>query len=260
MSFRRIPLADLEVSPYNVRQREVAADIDQLAESLKAFGLKQPIIVYRSKGKYQILIGQRRFLAARRLRWPSIAAIVEKAPDELDGRALSFSENIQRVDLNPRDKADTCSYLLKELGSVRAVAKQLGISEKTVRKWLDYAAVPQAIKDLVEAGKIKRPLATRIALTVDDEARAIALAKRVAQLRPTKPERDRILTAVEEMPDRSVEAILRRADSLKLQKKITFVLPENWSKPMDRAAKELELDPGEIAKDATIQWLRDNRY
>lgn len=257
---RPIPLDDLEISPYNVRLRDVAEDIDELARSLDAFGLKQPIVVYRSQGKFQILIGQRRYRAARKLRWKVIDAIVEKAPSELDARVISFSENIQRVDLNPRDKADTCSYLLKSLGSVSAVAKRLGISEPTVRKWLDYAAVPDSIKQLVEQNKISRPIATRIALTMENDDRALALAKRVSEMRPTKAEKDRILAAVEEMPDRSVDAILRRADSLKLQKKITFVLPTNWSKPMERAAKELDLDAGEIAKEATIEWLKVHRY
>lgn len=262
VSTRPIPLGDLEISPYNVRVRGVAKNIDELAKNIRLHGLKQPIVVYRdrARGKYQILIGQRRFLAVRKIGAKTIDAIVESRPSELDAKVISFSENVQRVDLDARDKAETCSYLFSELKSVREVAKRLGVSEKTVRTWLDYAAVPESIKRLVEQKKISRPLATRIALTMEDDNRALALAKRVAELNPAKGYRDRILSAVQEMPERSVDAILQRAESLKLQKKITFILPETWGKRLDRASKELELDPGEIAKEATIEWLRLNPY
>jgi len=257
-SVRPIPLTDLEVSPYNVRLREPAEGIDDLARSLDQYKLKQPIVVYRRGGKYQILIGQRRFLAAKKLRWKEIDAIVQPAPDELDARAISLSENVQRVDLDPRDKADTCKYLFDRLGSVRNVAKRLGVSETTVRRWLDYAAVPQEMKDLVAAGKISRPLATRIALALEDDPRAVKLANEVAKLKPAKGLRDRIVMAVQEIPDRSVESILERAEELKMQKRISFILPESWSKRMDRAAREFEQEPGEIAREATIEWLRVN--
>ncbi len=257
----RIPLDQLIISESNVRKREITADLDQLAYSMATFGLQQPIVVQRRGDRFEILIGQRRYLAAKRLGWDLIPARVREAPvDELEAKVVSFSENVQRRDLSPRDKADTCSYLLKQLGSVTSVARHLGITDQTVRKWLGYQAVPEGLKQLVEQNAITRPFAVRLAEFVDDEDKAVAIAKEVAQRRFGKDERDRVLEAVEELPDRAPAVILDRAERLKYSKEIRFVLPERWSTAIDAAGGTLGKDPADIAKDATIEWLQANQF
>jgi ParB family chromosome partitioning protein len=260
-AYVEIQLERLEIARTNVRQRDITADLDELAHSIETFGLQQPIVVQPKGDKFEILIGQRRYLAAKQLGWATIPARVERQRrDEFEAKVLSFSENVQRRELSPRDKADACKYLLDKLGSPKAVSEHLGISEPTVRKWLGYAAVPEKLKELVEEGKVSRPVATRIAEHVLDERQAVAIAERIAKDRPAKEARDRILEAVEEFPDRPLEVILRRADEKKVQKEITFVLPERWALAIDSAAEELGRDATDIAKDATIEWLKMRRY
>ncbi len=207
------------------------------------------------------MIGQRRYLAAKQLGWPDIYARITKEDlNEFDAKVASFSENVQRRDLSPRDKADTCLYLLERFQTPRAVAQYLGISEQTVRKWLGYAVVWEGLKELVDRRIITRAMAMRLFQHVPDEEKAIALGLRIGQMRPAKAHRDRILAAIEESPDSSVDAILRRADEKKYQIKITFVLPEKWALAIGRAAKHLEINPSDIARDATIEWLQMLRY
>ena len=259
--YGRIRLDQLQISPSNVRQRDITADLDKLAYSMRTLGLQHPIIVQRKGDKFEILVGQRRYLAAKQLGWDAIDAIIEKEErDEFEAKVLSFSENVQRRDLAPRDKADACAYLLKKLGSPRAVSEHLGIGEQTVRRWLGYAAVPEKLKALVEEGKVSRPVATRIAEHVHDERQAVAIAEKIAEMKPAKEHQDRILEAVEESPDRSVDVILRRAEETRVRKEITFVLPEKWATAMDRASKQLARDVNEIARDATIEWLEVRSY
>lgn len=255
-TYQKIPLTQLQVSKANVRTREITADVDELAYSMDAFGLQQPIVVQPRGDRFEILIGQRRFLAAKQLSWPTIdARVLPQALNELDAKVASFSENAQRRDLTARDKADTCTYLLQQLGTVKAVAHRLGVSESTVRKWLGYAAVPEAVKTLVEDGRITRPAAIRIAEHVQDDSTALAIAERIATLQPPPPERQRILEAVEQFSDRPVEVIFQKAEEQRFQKEIVFVLPERWAEAINEASTELSREPNDIAKDATIDWL-----
>lgn len=224
--------------------------------------LQQPIVVVPTDdGRYQILIGQRRFLAAKQLGWDRITARVQQDPlSDIDAKVISFSENAQRRELPPRDKADVCEHLLSELKSISAVANRLGVSEQTVRKWLAYAAVPESMKKLVEQKKLQRSVATRISMSVPDETTAVAVAEKLAETKPPKRERDRILDAAEELPGRPVDLIWQRAKEKQQVRRITFILPDAWTGPMDRAVKQLDLEPPDIAREATIEWLRARRF
>ena len=95
---RYIPLADLDISEFNVRRREITADLDDLAKSLSDVGMYQPIVVApKENNRYTILIGQRRYLAAKQLKWDLIPALVfPKQLERVKATILSFSENIQR--------------------------------------------------------------------------------------------------------------------------------------------------------------------
>ena len=260
-TYQDIPLDQLEVAEANVRRRELAADIDQLAHSMATFGLQQPIVVQPKGNRYEILIGQRRFSAAKQLGWESLPAkVLTEALDPIEAKIVSFSENVQRRDLAPKDKADVCRYLLDRLGSVRRVAEHIGVSEATVRKWIGYAAVPETIKTMVAAGQLSVPTATRISQAVADDSQALAVAQRIAELAPPKPQRDRILDALEEAPERPVEVILERANDAKFTTEVIFVLPQRWAEAIGKAAEDAGLEPSDIAKTATIEWLQERRY
>jgi len=260
--YQKIPLDQIEIGESNVRRRDITVDLDGLAYSMDKFGLQHPIIVQpinAISGKYEVVVGQRRYLAAKQLGWERIdTKIKEERLNEFDAKVLSFSENVQRRDLSPRDKSDTCSYLLDQLKSPRKIAEHLGITEQTVRKWLGYALVPEMLKRLVDRKLIKVSVAIRLAQFIPDEAKAIAIAMRIVGA--PKTHIDRVLESMEESPESSVEAIFRRAEELKRRKKIIFILPEKWSYAMARAVDQLGMTPNEIARDATIEWLQMTRY
>ena len=161
----------------NVRTDEITADIGDLAHSLDTIGLQQPIVVQEEDGRYKILVGQRRYLAAKRLGWAEIPARVVEGLDQPTAILWSISENIQRRDLTPRDKSNACKYLLDRFKSAAAVAAQIGSSERTVKKWLGYYhIVPEEMKRMVDEKRISSSTALRIAENVSDEEKAIAIA------------------------------------------------------------------------------------
>ena len=255
-----LPIADLDLSEFNVRRTEITAELDELAKSLNRFGLQQPIVVAPKGNRFAIVIGQRRYLAAKQLGWDQIPALVLSKPlERIHATIFSLSENIQRRDLSGRDKAEACLLLKEEFGSVGAVAEALGITDQTVRKWLGFAAVPVEIKELVRPKGLTVQQAIRIAQNVEDEQTALDIAKRVSG-KAVKADRDRILESVAELPGRSTEAILRRAEEKRHQKEIHFILTESSAYAIDKAAQAESSEPNEIAMSATIQWLQDNKY
>lgn len=256
-TYIKVRLDQLTISDSNVRRRDIIADVDELAKNIEKQGLQQPIVVQPANGdKYEIVIGQRRYLAYKQLRKPTIPAKVVPRRDPLINKVRSFSENVQRRDLAPRDKADACLYMLQELKSIRAVAEELGVSELTVRKWVGYAGVPEELKSRVEEGKITRGQASRIWHAVSDVDQAVAISDLIVKEGPAKEERDRIFTAAEELPDQPIATIRRRVKELEHQLEITFILPEKWTKLIVQAADESGREPSDIARDATIEWLQ----
>src|SRR6266550_7873068 len=197
MTLRPLPMAKIEVGSTNVRRREITADLDTLARSLDEIGLQQPLVVQPRNGRFEVLVGQRRFLAAKKLGWSEIASLVPDPPfDETTAVIVSLSENVHRRDLEPQDKAEAIDFLLGQFdGSVQRVAEELGLSEPTVRKWRGYRAVPESLRQLVREKQISAPVAIKISQSLPDEDRALRVARHIAEHQPPRPERDRILDA-----------------------------------------------------------------
>lgn len=258
--FEPIPLDQIDIPARNVRRRAITADLDNLASSIQAYGLQQPIVVMSKGDRYSVVIGQRRYLAFRLLQLETIPAFVLK--DDLDATQvsiLSFSENIQRMDLSPGDKAATCSELLDSLGSVKEVASALGVSQQTVRKWVGYARVPESIKQLVKPGGLTVQQATRIWTYIDDTATAQRIAEHIAG-EPVKENRDRVISSAKQLPGSSATAILHRAEESRTIRRIQFDLVDSEAQAMDEAVQHIDSESDEIAKAATVEWLEQNSY
>jgi ParB family chromosome partitioning protein len=108
-----IPLESVSPSPRNPRQR--LDGIDELAASLTAHGLLQPIVVRRCSSGYQLVAGHRRYEAARHLGWVEIPAVIRDESDE-QAYILTLVENLQREDLSPKEEASALEVLVRERG------------------------------------------------------------------------------------------------------------------------------------------------
>ncbi len=255
-TFDKLRLSQLEVSEDNVRNRDLDTGLDELMNSMAQYGLQQPLVVQARGGVYEILIGQRRYFAAKELGWPDIdVKILTNTLDKLDATVLSFSENAQRRDLGVKDKADACSYLYDQLGSVAEVAKRLGFSQKTVRKWLGVSRLPDRMQELIQAGSLTVGMAQSIIVSFDDANDAIAMAETVSSRRPASDEQKRITEVLDEAPNQAPEEVIKKARENRVRKEITFILPPQWQTRLEQVAKEREVDTATIAKDATIEWL-----
>jgi ParB family chromosome partitioning protein len=130
----RLPVAEIQPSRRNPRHRIEA--IAELADSLRAHGLLQPIVVRPVDAGYELIAGHRRLEAAKVLGWTEIAAVVR---DESDDQAyiLTLVENLQREDLSPKEEATALEVLVRERGwSTRQVGEAVKRSHMYVSKRL----------------------------------------------------------------------------------------------------------------------------
>jgi ParB family chromosome partitioning protein len=155
----QIPLAAIDVSQFNTRKDladgEQDSSIDDLASSMARQGLLNPITVIRDGPRYALVAGQRRYLAARRLGWTEIAAIVRDPTSDSEAVAISLIENVHRADMNPRDKAVAFGALLDQLGDVEKVSRETGVGRATIRKYLQLLSLAPQLQEKLAAGEAR---------------------------------------------------------------------------------------------------------
>ena len=122
--------------------------LDDLANSIREQGLLNPIIVRRKEeSRYELIAGQRRFLACQKLGWKSITAIIRDVTDDTDATIISLVENVHRADMNPIDKARAYQHIYDRYKDFNKVAKETGISVSTIRKYLKLLSLAPSIQE-----------------------------------------------------------------------------------------------------------------
>src|SRR5271169_5121565 len=165
---------------YQPRTRMDEASLAELAESIKAQGVMQPILVRPVEaGRYEIVAGERRWRAAQRAGLKEIPALVRVVPDQT-ALALSLIENNQREDLNPLEEAQGIKRLIDEFGLTHETAAQaVGRSRSAVTNLLRLTQLAAPVQALVLADKLDMGHA-RALLPLPAAQQATAAAKLVA--------------------------------------------------------------------------------
>ena len=154
-------LTDMVAGQYQPRTRMDEGALYELAESIKAQGIMQPILVRRlaagpNDGKYEIIAGERRFRAAKLAGLDSVPVLVRDVPDEA-AAAMSLIENIQREDLNPLEEAQGLQRLVKEFGLTHELAAQaVGRSRSAASNLLRLLNLADPVQTMLMAGDIDR--------------------------------------------------------------------------------------------------------
>ena len=164
---------------YQPRTRMDAASLDELAASIKAQGLIQPILV-RPAGadRYELIAGERRWRAARIAGLGEVPVVVRDVPDQA-ALAMSLIENIQREDLNPLEEAQGVQRLVSEFKLThQEAADAIGRSRAATTNLLRLLNLPESVQSLVLDGRLDMGHA-RALLALDGELQ-VATAKKVA--------------------------------------------------------------------------------
>jgi len=149
-----IDLDLIEPNSEQPRTRFSENNLEELAQSIRANGVVQPIVVRRKGGNYQIIVGERRWRASQRAGLQKIPAIVKKVSDE-KLLELALIENIQRQELNPIEEARAYKNLVEKLGLTQEiVAERVGKNRTVITTALRLLKLPKDIQELIAEEKI----------------------------------------------------------------------------------------------------------
>ena len=177
MSLLNLPLEQLQRGRYQPRRDMNPVALQELADSIKAQGVMQPIVV-RAIGEdsYEIVAGERRWRAAQMAGLDSIPAIIRQINDDT-AMAMALIENIQREDLNPMEQATAMHRFVEEFGLThQQIAEAVGKARATVSNLLRLMGLPREVKTLLEHGDIEMGHARALlALPENQQAEAARL-------------------------------------------------------------------------------------
>jgi ParB family chromosome partitioning protein len=154
--YREIPLSAIEPDPNQPRRTFDQEKLQELADSIKLYGVISPILVRAAKlpGRFTVISGERRYRASNLAGLSSIPAIVSQA-DEADDRtlALQLVENLQRDDLTPLERAQAIGALRDAHNlSIRDIAEKLSISKSAVQRSLEILQLPDDLLNALKEG------------------------------------------------------------------------------------------------------------
>ena len=168
-----IPLELVEPNRQQPRQHFDQGALAELAASITAHGVLQPIVVSRSANGYELVAGHRRVLASRVAGKSTIPAVVRE--DVTDRLELALTENLQRADLNAIETARAYKLLMETYDLTQEqLAERIGKSRSAVANTLRALAAPQVLQDAVQDGKISEGhLRALLPLPLSDAVRAL---------------------------------------------------------------------------------------
>lgn len=151
---QEIKLKELRPTPYQPRKTFEQKAIEELKDSILEHGILQPLIVRKSIKGYEIVVGERRFRAAKEAKLETVPAVVREFSEQ-QMMELAVLENLQREDLNPIEEGLAYQTLMEKLKLTQEeVAKRLGKSRPHVANHIRLLSLPPAIQELISEGKI----------------------------------------------------------------------------------------------------------
>jgi ParB family chromosome partitioning protein len=152
LEVKEISINLINVSSLNTRKDLGAGTEDtslaDLALSIREKGLLSPITVLKNDdGTYDLIVGQRRFLACKQLGWKTIPAIVREKMDDTDATVLSLVENVHRADMSPIDKARAYQKIYEKYEEYDSVVRETGVSSVTIRRYIALLNLAPSIQD-----------------------------------------------------------------------------------------------------------------
>ena len=171
----------IDPSPYQPRTRFSETALEELAQSIRASGIIQPLVVRRAGSRYQLIAGERRWLASQRAGKQTVPAVIKQVSNE-QAMEMTIVENLQREDLNPMEQARAFERLSREFKLTQEqMAQRTGKDRASVANFLRLLRLPDKVQALVEGGSLGFGHA-RALLALESPERIEAAAAKVTAL------------------------------------------------------------------------------
>jgi len=173
---RMLPIQQIQPGKYQPRRHWNDEALDELAASIKAQGLIQPVVVRAiGKNSFELIAGERRWRAAQRAQLSELPALVKDVP-EIAVPAMALIENIQRQDLTPLEEADALKRLIDDFDLThQQAADAVGRSRAAVSNLLRLTELPASIKKLLDESKLEMGHARCLFTLPERDAERLAL-------------------------------------------------------------------------------------
>jgi len=222
LSSSEVRLEKVRPSTFKPRSTSDPEKIRELMQSIKKLGLVHPVILRPKGDSFEIVVGDRRSEAARRVGMTKIPAIIRDVSDR-EALEIMLAENIHREDLSAVDKGRICKLLKEkfpaEYPNNEAIAEKLGLTAATIRDWMQLAEAPKEIQELiapevksggaVPRGKIEYTTALEIMRKVEKPEKQVSLVKEVARRHVPRRVVRQVIKKVEHAPQKEVREIFR---------------------------------------------------
>ncbi len=183
---KNLKINEVEPNREQPRKKFDQESLEELAQSIKEYGLIQPIIVTKKENYYSIVAGERRWRASKIAGLKEIPAIIREDNERINSE-ISLIENMQREDLNPYEKALGIKTLIDTYGlSQEDVAKKLGKGRSTVANWIRVLNLEPRVLEMAKEGKLSEGLCKALLAITDPDKQyqtAIQMLERGATVR-----------------------------------------------------------------------------
>lgn len=257
MQIEEIPVEKIFVSEYNSRgEIEVDEDIKELAENIKQNDLQQPPVVWKTDDRYELIAGQRRFLACSKvLNWEKIPVRVISAKTKADAIIISLSENIMRKNLPLSQARAIVEILYNEIRDPKKIARKLGKSEQWVKDMIALRLAPQEAVNIAEAKGISKEYIKKLVGIYygkpDQDEKIISAVMAIAD--KSGMERDAQIEGYASNPDEKPERVEPKTPE---RVKMTLHIYSKQYERLKEASKDLGVDTAEDAAGVAIaEWL-----
>ncbi len=253
---RALPVGSLQPGKYQPRTQMDSASLEELAASIRAQGLMQPILVRPiGEDRYEIVAGERRWRAAQMAGLAEVATLIREIPDE-SALAMALIENIQREDLNPLEEAQGLQRLIDEFAMThQQAADAVGRSRPAASNLLRLLQLVPPVQEMLMRGEIDMGHAR--ALLPLSGALQVQLAQRVAHKGLSVRDAERLAQQALK-PPKSVAAVKPDRDVLRLQDELSDALGAQVQIRANRkGAGKIQIEFGDLEQlEGILQRLR----
>ena len=166
----KIKVIEIEPNREQPRRSFDEEALDELASSIKTYGVLQPIIVNKKSDYYEIVAGERRWRAAKKAGLTELPCIIKDDITDKSNKEIALIENLQRVDLNPIDKAKGLKELIDDYGMTqKELADSIGISRSNIANSIRILNLDPRVIKLAEEGKITEGHCRNLVVIEDPE-------------------------------------------------------------------------------------------